>query len=159
MSATTRKPDDGSVGAGPEEPVAAAVEHGSAELQFSAAAASRKCSACGAEMADDQRYCVECGTRRGAPRFTTSLGKAGTSGVPAAKTGTRFSAQLVLLAVIALLLAFGVGILVGHGSTSTITVSTPAAAQSSTTPSSGGSGSSTSPSSTTTRPTNSQFFH
>lgn len=110
-------------------------------------------------MADDQRYCVECGTRRGAPRFTTSLGKTSTGAASAAKTGTRVSGQVVLLAVIALLVAFGVGILVGHDGSSTITVSAPAAASSSTTPSSGGSGSSTSPSSTTTRPTNSQFFH
>ena len=109
-------------------------------------------------MADDQRYCVECGTRRGAPRFTTSLGKTSTGAASAAKTGTRVSGKLVLLAVIALLVAFGVGILVGNDGSSTVNVASPAAS-SSTTPSSGGSGSSTSSSSTTTRPTNSQFFH
>lgn len=110
-------------------------------------------------MADDQRYCVECGTRRGAPRFTTSLGKTSTRAATAAKTGTRVSARLVLLAVIALLVTFGVGVLVGNDGSSTVNVASPAAASSSTTPSSGSSGSSTSPSSTTTRPTNSQFFH
>ena len=158
MSATTRTPDDGSVGAEPEE-TAVALDRGSTELQLAAAAANRKCSVCGAEMADDQRYCVECGTRRGAPRFTTSLGKTSAGTTAATKTGTRVSGQVVLLAVIALLVAFGVGILVGHDSSGTVNVAAPAAASSSTTPSSSGSGSSTSPSSTTTRPTNSQFFH
>lgn len=158
MSATTRTPDDGSAAADPES-TADVIETGSPAPQFAAVAASQKCSVCGAEMADDQRYCVECGTRRGAPRFTTSLSDAGTRGVPAAPKGLRLSAQVVLLAVIAVLVAFGVGILVGHDSSSTINVSAPAAASGSTTPSGSGSGSSTSPASTTTRPTNQQLFH
>ncbi|HET9074926.1 MAG TPA: zinc ribbon domain-containing protein [Solirubrobacteraceae bacterium] len=89
------------------------------------AAASDRCGQCGAELAPDQRYCVECGTRRGRARFTlpsrtpapapvlaprrAAFGPPPEPGVP------MISSSAALLATIAvLLLAMGVGVLIGN---------------------------------------------
>src|ERR1700746_3812420 len=38
--------------------------------QLSVAGTSDHCANCGAPLASDQRYCVNCGERRGKPRFS-----------------------------------------------------------------------------------------
>jgi hypothetical protein len=81
-----------------------------------------RCANCQKPLAADQRYCVNCGTRRGKPRFTfESLAaqsappkepdKPHRAGVPAATT--------LVAGVATLLLAMGVGVLIGHNSAST----------------------------------------
>jgi hypothetical protein len=86
------------------------------------AGAADRCLVCGAHLAVDQRYCVECGTRRGAPRFT--LAGQGASGAPAAAPAaspaggaSRFlssSSAVLLIGLLILLIALGVGVLIGH---------------------------------------------
>lgn len=48
-----------------------------------------RCSGCGHPMATDQRYCLECGTRRGGPRveFDEYLGERGQAEKPGLPTG------------------------------------------------------------------------
>ena len=92
--------------------------------QLSVAGASDHCVNCGAPLAPDQRYCVNCGERRGKPRFALA-------GVPDAVTQEvttrssapprrpRTSAGFNLIAGVAtLLLAMGVGVFIGHNSSS-----------------------------------------
>ena len=91
--------------------------------------AGDRCVVCGAELASDQRYCVECGTRRGAPRFSANLPseRASTSAPATRPTAGRPSTMLAIVAVAALLIVFGVGMLVGHDTSSkapTVTVQT-----------------------------------
>lgn len=93
------------------------------------ASVSDRCSHCGSEMAPDQRYCVECGARRGRARFklpaTTSAVVAplvsGPREVVAAPAPVRtISSSAALLGTIALLLlAMGVGVLIGNSGHST----------------------------------------
>ncbi len=93
--------------------------------QLSLAGTSDHCVNCGASLASDQRYCVVCGERRGKPRFalagpheeavqeTVSTASASTPRRP------RTSAAFNLIAGVAtLLLAMGVGVLIGHNSSS-----------------------------------------
>jgi hypothetical protein len=93
--------------------------------QLSVAGASDHCTNCGAPLASEQRYCVVCGERRGKPRFAL----AGPHEEAAQKTATtasastprrpRTSAAFNLIAGVAtLLLAMGVGVLIGHNSSS-----------------------------------------
>ena len=76
-----------------------------------------RCRVCSAEMATDQRYCVECGTRRGKPRFTLAKGAASAT----AETPNTPSVVVAgwtkltgLLAIAVVLLALGVGVLIGN---------------------------------------------
>jgi hypothetical protein len=83
-----------------------------------------RCVTCGAPLAPDQRYCVNCGERRGAPRFalpTASAAASEPSEPAAARPGRgrrpRASSGATLVAGVGtLLLALGVGVLIGHGS-------------------------------------------
>jgi hypothetical protein len=81
-----------------------------------------QCSACGAGMASDQRYCVECGQRRGPARVPLLDGTAHRAGEPApvASRPVRrpsMSVNSTLIAIIGtLLLAMGVGVLIGRSS-------------------------------------------
>ena len=99
---------------------------------------SDRCPVCGAHLAVDQRYCVECGTRRGAPRFalasssvgaTTSAASASrppaSGGVGARITRWTSSASL-LLGLLILLVALGIGVLIGHNGNPKQTASRPA---------------------------------
>jgi hypothetical protein len=70
------------------------------------------CATCGAPLADDQRYCLECGTRRAglAARHAVPLAAAE---LPPARVRTT-SATGAIAAVGCLLLAMGVGVLIGR---------------------------------------------
>ena len=91
-----------------------------------AGAVSDRCVSCGSPLTSDQRYCVVCGERRGAPRFslaasTTEPAAAASSpaAVAAPVRGGRFSAGTTLVAGVAtLLLAMLVGVLIGHDTAS-----------------------------------------
>jgi hypothetical protein len=77
------------------------------------------CASCGARLLADQRYCVACGERRGKPRFTLPSAGASQSRSPAARTGEartpRMSASGGFIGVVAtLILAMGVGVLIGQ---------------------------------------------
>jgi hypothetical protein len=83
-------------------------------------ASPNHCPSCGADMTPDQRYCVECGNRRGKPRFSTERPKAAPVAVAARKAPRRFSASSTLLTGLAvLLLAVGVGVMIGNSGDST----------------------------------------
>jgi hypothetical protein len=91
---------------------------------------NESCPDCGARMAADQRYCLNCGHRRGEPRlpfmdavvFMDSMNAAGgTAGTPPppppAQSGesNRWNANAALIAGVAtLVLAIGVGFLIGR---------------------------------------------
>jgi hypothetical protein len=85
------------------------------------ASVREQCSACGAAMASDQRYCVECGQRRGAARVPLMDGLSERAReAPAARRAPRrlrMSVDSTLIAGIGtLLLAMGVGVLIGRSS-------------------------------------------
>jgi hypothetical protein len=88
------------------------------------------CPSCGAKMAIDQRYCLNCGTRRGDPRLpfmdavvfmeTSKRPKDGAAAAaaaapppPPAKSGLSPSTTLVA-GIATLVLAIGVGVLIGR---------------------------------------------
>jgi hypothetical protein len=81
-----------------------------------------RCANCHAPLAADQRYCLECGTRRGKPRFSYAEMAAQASAAATVATGavpppprTRWSSGATLVAGVAtLLIAMGVGVLIGH---------------------------------------------
>jgi hypothetical protein len=77
---------------------------------------------CDAPLAVDQRYCVECGERRGKPRFPVSPPvDAPPAPAPRRRSARRprVSAGATLVAGVAtLLLALGVGVLIGHSGNS-----------------------------------------
>lgn len=92
-----------------------------------------QCPTCAAAMAPDQRYCVECGERRGAPRVAALDGSS--SRPPAEEPVFRaapprargMSVNTTLVAVIGtLLLALGVGVLIGRSGASTSIKAPPA---------------------------------
>jgi hypothetical protein len=113
MTATTRSADD-------ESPHTISADVGAPEgggslLQTGVAAT--QCDACGAAMAPDQRYCVECGTRRGKPRF--ELQPAGDQETVLARPAGahRPSTRIVIAGIATVLLALGVGFLIGKSVT------------------------------------------
>jgi hypothetical protein len=84
-------------------------------------AAGDRCANCGSPMAHDQRYCLECGERRGQARFTVPADATvtTTTTVRGATGFQRFSSGTTLIAGIAtLLLAMGVGVLIGRSGNS-----------------------------------------
>lgn len=84
-----------------------------------------RCANCQTPLAADQRYCVSCGERRGRARFSYDTLAAAQSPAPGADPPvpprrTRFSSGSTLVAGVAtLLIALGVGVLIGHDSNST----------------------------------------
>jgi hypothetical protein len=96
------------------------------------AAASDRCASCNVPLASDQRYCVNCGERRGKPRFVyqSQAAAAPASTAPKRERRNRGPAGLTLVAGVAtLLLAMGVGVLIGQNSTDnskTVAAQTPA---------------------------------
>lgn len=95
-----------------------------APAALNGAASTDRCANCGSLLAADQRYCLECGERRGAGRFNPRPSSAATtvatttSGPP--RGAPRLSGGSTLIAGIGtLLLAMGIGVLIGRdGSTS-----------------------------------------
>jgi hypothetical protein len=92
------------------------------------------CASCGAPLAGDQRYCLECGARRtqarvafrdilatgGAPPADPVLGGAPAQDGPPARSGLAFLAGLLCL-----LLALGVGVLIGNSGDDATTATAP----------------------------------
>lgn len=78
-----------------------------------------RCATCGAPMASDQHYCINCGERRGKPRF--GLGSAAPAAAaasppsPPRRRKPKISSATALVAGVGtLLLAMGVGVLIGR---------------------------------------------
>lgn len=86
-----------------------------------------RCANCQAPLASDQRYCVNCGQRRGKARFSydTMAAQAAPAApaqaaAPPRQRRPRLSSGATLVAGVAtLLIAMGVGVLIGHDSNST----------------------------------------
>jgi hypothetical protein len=86
------------------------------------------CPSCGALVAPDQRYCIECGERRGQPRLPFMDGRTAADPpaevvtpaypmafAPPAPPKSKWNSGIALLATIGLLLlAMGVGVLIGN---------------------------------------------
>jgi hypothetical protein len=92
-----------------------------------AASAGDRCGSCGNSLAPDQRYCVECGERRGAARFAPPAPAAAARTEPV-RTGRRRqpaigSGGTLIAGVATLLLAMGVGVLIGQSGNSTSSAS------------------------------------
>ena len=90
--------------------------------QETTVSAGPQCAACGATLAPDQRYCVECGQRRG-PTLPAVLANAASSKADAAapaappRRGSRISPNTALIAGIGtLMLALATGVLIGRTS-------------------------------------------
>jgi hypothetical protein len=84
-----------------------------------ATVAGDQCTSCGAPLAPDQRYCVQCGQRRGQSRLPVAQPSAGGGQhVGAHRSGLRsprFGVNSALIAGVGtLLLAMGVGVLIGR---------------------------------------------
>jgi hypothetical protein len=99
-----RDPDGPEAAVSPAQAVPAGDEH---------------CAECGAPMASDQRYCVECGERRGERRFPTGPQPVAATSVatppPTEGRRSRMSSSTTLIAGVGtLLLAMGVGVLIGR---------------------------------------------
>src|SRR5690349_592210 len=81
----------------------------------------KRCMACGAPLARDQRYCLECGERCGDPRVPHMTGRPPAAPAPAAAPRRRrrpsASTSTTLIAGVGtLLLALGVGVEIGRSS-------------------------------------------
>ena len=89
-----------------------------------------RCVNCGAPLSSDQRYCINCGERRGAARFTLPVAAAAPaepapsspSRPPRSRRPRPTQGATLVAGIGTLLLAMGVGVLIGHGSGSTKTV-------------------------------------
>ena len=83
-----------------------------------------RCVNCGAPLSSDQRYCVVCGERRGQPRFALpeATRAAEEPAAPAPRREPRrprvSSGATLVAGVGTLLLAMGVGVLIGHSTSS-----------------------------------------
>jgi len=83
---------------------------------------SDRCANCGATMASDQRYCVECGERRGSGRFalTSPAAKPETATSSSSRTSDGrhhfwgSSGATIVAGIATLVLAMGVGVLIGR---------------------------------------------
>jgi hypothetical protein len=103
--------------------------HEAATTELVAGAVGDRCANCNAPLASDQRYCVNCGDRRGKARHSfgsvapaVATGHADEAGRHDPTRPYRSSAGLTLVASVAtLLIAMGVGVLIGRSSNSTPT--------------------------------------
>lgn len=109
------------------------INDGPATQPLVSAKVGDRCVSCGTPMSSDQRYCVACGERRGKPRFSIPAGTtgsvppssepaaAGASGAPPARHAPRASSGTTIVAGVGtLLLAMGVGVLIGRNSASNV---------------------------------------
>jgi hypothetical protein len=104
---------------------------GNSQAGLLTAAASDRCANCGAQLAPDQHYCVVCGERRGRARFASAM--FGSQSLPAPEPeplpaggvvrASRYPPTATWIAGIAVLLvAMGLGILIGHDSSGSKTI-------------------------------------
>jgi hypothetical protein len=113
MGATAARDDE------PGVTVAGLADEGPTQ-QFVGATVGDRCAACGTPMATDQKYCLNCGERRGKARFplgTTAAAPAATTTVTTSRPAKkqRLSSSTALVAGVGtLLLAMGVGVLIGR---------------------------------------------
>jgi hypothetical protein len=103
------------MGAGPEAPT----EH------LVSGTVGDRCVSCGTPLSSDQRYCVTCGERRGKARFALPAFETAAPQGPApplrAPRTTRASSGATLIAGVGtLLLAMGVGVLIGRDSANNV---------------------------------------
>jgi hypothetical protein len=86
------------------------------ELTAPVVAASDRCPNCGARMAPDQRYCIECGERRSGGGLREALPRAHTAAAaaPPAKRSRLTPNGTLIAGIGTLLLALGVGVLIGR---------------------------------------------
>lgn len=93
---------------------------GAEPLRTAASSSGQHCASCGSVLAPDQRYCVECGQRRGPtrPSFAEAPAQQQASApAPPPKRGPRFSPNTALIAGIGtLMLAMATGVLIGRTS-------------------------------------------
>jgi hypothetical protein len=97
----------------------------------SPSSARDRCGMCGAALAPDQRYCVECGQRCGPANLPFSAGQAPQAPqAPGSERRPRrsgLSVNSTLVAIIGiLLLAVGVGVLIGRSGSGTTSAKAPA---------------------------------
>jgi hypothetical protein len=102
---------------------------------LSTATAAESCPSCGAPMAGDQRYCLQCGRRRGEPRlpfmdavvFMNATRRPGmVEPSPPPRKRRRLSPNAALIAGVGtLLLAMGVGVLIGRSGNESTTATAP----------------------------------
>src|SRR5579875_3914214 len=116
---------------------AAAVREDTQTETLVSSAVGDRCVNCGATLLSDQRYCVVCGERRGAPRFTlpaatttTEVTTTSSIGGRGGARGPRFGSPTTLVAGVGtLLLALLVGFLIGNAAsknnTKTVSSGTP----------------------------------
>ena len=91
-----------------------------------AASGRERCSSCDATLAADQRYCVECGQRRGAARFSAQPAAQPAPEPRKPRLARATSGTTLVGGVATLLLALGVGVLIGRsGEHGTTTAKTP----------------------------------
>jgi hypothetical protein len=105
-------------------------------VQSAAVSGGDQCPSCGALLAADQRYCLQCGQRRGDPRLpfmdavvlmeaTQHAGQAPPP--PPKKKSSGISPNAALLAGIGvLLLALGIGVLIGRSGERDVAATAPA---------------------------------
>lgn len=91
-----------------------------APAQPALAIAGDHCAACAAQLAPDQRYCVQCGQRRGPASLPAATPSDAPRVAPAPGPGRRRGRMTVNATFVAgvgtLLLAMGVGVLIGSSS-------------------------------------------
>jgi hypothetical protein len=94
-----------------------------AQVKASAVQAGDRCASCGALLAPDQRYCLECGLRRGDPRLPfmdavvlmEAVKRPAQAPPPPKRERSGISPNAALIAGVGtLLLALGIGVLIGR---------------------------------------------
>jgi len=123
---------------------------GATALNHSLVSASgERCPSCSSAVAADQRYCLRCGQRCGEPRLpfmnattfmdTVKRPSQAQASPPTPKQRRRLSPNAALIAGVGtLLLAMGVGVLIGHSGNQTVATNASAPAQVITVPAGGG---------------------
>jgi hypothetical protein len=96
-----------------------ATVHDAPTQQFVGGTVGDRCAGCGTSLATDQLYCVNCGDRRGKPRFALETTTAPAAAPPRAPRRPRrhqgvSSSTALVAGVGTLLLAMGVGVLIGR---------------------------------------------
>jgi hypothetical protein len=124
-----------------------------------AAGSGDKCSNCGATLAHDQRYCVNCGERRGQSTLpkvepVTEVRSTRTRSSAAPRPPRLSSGATLVSFVGVLLLAIGLGVLIGHSGKNNTPTAKGAAVPEVITVNGGGGASSAAAVTTATTPTN-----